>query len=191
MVKELIDSCKSALFNSSYPVFHYDENNQVGKDFSERLANAFEELFSKGFKNVIAVGNDSPNLDEISFDEVVSCLDSGKVVIGPTQKGGTYLLAIPKEVYDRKEFLTIPWKTSAVYGSLKSVYQNAVFLKERIEVHQYYDLSNLFKSELSRQFLDKISILLSEFKFSITEIFQVYSPYISGVSDTRGSPQTH
>ncbi|MEM1407411.1 MAG: DUF2064 domain-containing protein, partial [Bacteroidota bacterium] len=65
-------------------VFHFHEGNQIGHTFGERLANAIEGVFHKGYEGVIAVGNDSPELGKTHFDDAVYSLAQGQCVLGPS-----------------------------------------------------------------------------------------------------------
>lgn len=41
-----------------YPLIEVDSSQQVGHNFGERLSNAVDLVFSKGFTNVVIIGSD-------------------------------------------------------------------------------------------------------------------------------------
>ena len=55
---------------SEIPYFIISSDLQRGSSFGERLSNAFTEVFSVGFENVIAIGNDSPQLNAATLIKV-------------------------------------------------------------------------------------------------------------------------
>jgi len=87
---------------------------QRGNAFGERLAFAFEDLFSLGFESVCLIGSDSPTLPRQAFAQAAQILaePEDKVVLGPTADGGYYLIGLKKE--NRTLFETIEWSTARV-----------------------------------------------------------------------------
>ena len=90
---------------------------QKGCDLGERLKNAFETLFEKGYQRVCIIGSDSPDMPPKLIDEAFLTLTHGQnpegVVLGPTEDGGYYLIGmvIPFDVL----FTGIPWSTERVF----------------------------------------------------------------------------
>ncbi|MGB5435124.1 MAG: DUF2064 domain-containing protein, partial [Maribacter sp.] len=72
------------------PYFHYTEKEQVGDSFGERFTNAIQEVFNRGFKQIITIGNDSPQLKISHIQRAAVLLDHNKSVIGPSADGGFY-----------------------------------------------------------------------------------------------------
>ena len=95
-----------------------DSSNQTGNSFGERLANAFENIYSKGFDRVIAIGNDTPSLSSETITTAENGLNNNEVVLGPSSNGGVYLIGISKKAYNRSTFLQVSWQTSRVYQDL-------------------------------------------------------------------------
>jgi rSAM/selenodomain-associated transferase 1 len=93
-----------------YPVI-----SQQGKHLGERMANAFENRFSAGFKKVLLVGTDIPDLPGSVFDEAFEALEHGSAVIGPTVDGGYYLIGFNHNTFFRDIFEGIAWSTSQVF----------------------------------------------------------------------------
>ncbi len=72
----------------------YYKEMQTGFDLGERMKNAFEFLFDKGYKEITIIGSDCYELTagilEIAFDQ----LKDVDIVIGPSKDGGYYLLGM-------------------------------------------------------------------------------------------------
>ncbi|WP_437370140.1 TIGR04282 family arsenosugar biosynthesis glycosyltransferase [Maribacter litoralis] len=116
----LIDQTRRLAEQSGVDVFWVDEHHQTGKDFSTRFTNAFQELFDAGYKNVVSIGNDCPDLTVQLLKEAIQKLGTKKLILGPSRDGGIYLLGIHRDVFDKNDFLMLPWQTSALQKSLKN-----------------------------------------------------------------------
>ena len=103
---------------SGLPVFHYHEGNQKGQTFGERMANAFQEVFALGFEAVISVGNDSPELARTNWQDITARLAEGECVIGPSLRGGAYLIGLTAAAFDPEALQLLPWQTEHLQGSL-------------------------------------------------------------------------
>lgn len=85
---------------------------QHGADLGERMANAFNLLFTLGYTRVMIVGSDCPSLRMCDIENGFSKMHDAEVVIGPTIDGGYYLLGIQK--YLPNIFKNIHWSTEVV-----------------------------------------------------------------------------
>jgi uncharacterized protein len=83
--------------------------------FGERLCFAVEDLFKCGFDTVCLIDSDSPTVPASSFMQAVDILSSpgDRIVIGPTEDGGYYLIGLKKQ--HRKLFERIEWSTERVF----------------------------------------------------------------------------
>ena len=95
-----------AIQATNLPVFHFHEGNQEGNNFGQRLANAYAELYKKGFEAVIAVGNDCPEIAKLNWHKIKMDLNAGKEVLGKSVRGGAYLLGITAKNFKKQEFET-------------------------------------------------------------------------------------
>ena len=89
---------------------------QRGTTFGERLYFATIDLFKFGFGSVCLIDSDSPTVPAESFATAVKLLnnDSDRVVLGPCEDGGYYLIGMNKphqELFER-----IDWSTERVLG---------------------------------------------------------------------------
>lgn len=85
---------------------------QQGADLGQRMHNAFNELFTLGYKKVIIVGSDIIDLNQQDIEDAFDKLDSHKFVIGPALDGGYYLLGMT-ELYE-PIFSNKKWGTNTV-----------------------------------------------------------------------------
>jgi hypothetical protein len=87
---------------------------QRGETLGERLINAATDLLSNGFASVCLINSDSPTLPGEILKTAASLLaqDGDRVVLGPSQDGGYYLIGLKNphhELFDR-----ITWSTAEV-----------------------------------------------------------------------------
>jgi rSAM/selenodomain-associated transferase 1 len=87
---------------------------QRGDTFGERLYFAIEDLFRCGFASVCLIDSDSPTVPAEHFAEAVEALSTSedRVVLGPTDDGGYYLIGVKKA--HRHLFEQIDWSTERV-----------------------------------------------------------------------------
>ena len=72
---------------------------QVGHDLGERLFNCVRRLCNDGYERVIVIGADVPHIRDAWLDEAEQQLDTADVVLGPSDDGGYYLVAM-RAVHD-------------------------------------------------------------------------------------------
>lgn len=70
--------------------------NQKGNNLGEKMRNAFQEVFNRGYEKAIIIGSDCPEIRSGHIKEAFSMLDIADVVIGPATDGGYYLLGMKK-----------------------------------------------------------------------------------------------
>ncbi len=74
---------------------------QKGSNFDERFGSVVNLAFTKGADNIIILGADLPYLDpkllNKTFESLSSVINKKKVVIGPANGGGIYLVGINQE----------------------------------------------------------------------------------------------
>lgn len=87
---------------------------QRGDKFGERLYFAVEDLFKCGFHSVCLIDSDSPTVPAENFAEAVEVLSTSedRVVLGPSDDGGYYLIGLSKP--HRYLFEQIDWSTERV-----------------------------------------------------------------------------
>jgi hypothetical protein len=89
---------------------------QRGESFGERLYFATTDLFNSGFGSVCLIDSDSPTVPCETFATAVKLLntDSDRLVIGPCEDGGYYLIGM--NTPNQELFERIDWSTDRVLG---------------------------------------------------------------------------
>ncbi len=88
---------------------------QTGHDLGMRMVNAFKSCFDDGFRSVIIIGSDCPDLPQWIIEEAFEALQRHGAVIGPSYDGGYYLIGFSGESFSGNYFENIPWSTENVY----------------------------------------------------------------------------
>ena len=149
----LINRTRKRLQTAPFPVFPVEENQQKGNSFGEKLSNAFKLIFDKGFRYVIAIGNDCQNFSP-DWLQIQEQLSTGRTVLGPDLRGGVYLLGISSDQNYNKIFKHISWNTNQVFGQLKQYFHNHYSIEYKPDINSGEDLkSDVSLADLIKSFL--------------------------------------
>jgi rSAM/selenodomain-associated transferase 1 len=86
---------------------------QKGTGLGARMLNAFVCAFESGFKRVILIGSDCPDISRQIILQGFAHLQQKDIVIGPAYDGGYYLIGLRQQ---REEiFQDIEWGTEKVF----------------------------------------------------------------------------
>jgi len=125
----------------------FNYNSQQGNDLGLKMYNAFDTVFKRGYKKVIIIGTDTPDVSMNIVQSAISVLDNYNVVIGPANDGGYYLLGFKLKLIDL--FSGIEWSSSSVFDDtiekLKNSKINYFMLDELIDIDTLEDLQNWLK----------------------------------------------
>jgi uncharacterized protein len=120
---------------------------QQGDNLGLRMFNAFKFVFNKGYKKVIIIGTDAPDISMNLVQSAISVLDNYSVVIGPANDGGYYLLGFKSKLMDL--FSGIEWSTDSVLNNtiekLNHSKTNYFMLNELTDIDTLEDLQNWLK----------------------------------------------
>lgn len=126
--------------NLDFPEYQFEI--QSGNSLGNRMSKAFALLFSKGYKNVVIIGTDCPDLKTEDLNQAFLNLSQADLVIGPAKDGGYYLIGMNQFIQEL--FKDIPWSTSEVLdktleraNALKMKYE---FLKTHADIDTIEDL---------------------------------------------------
>lgn len=72
---------------------------QEGSDLGARMKNAFKEGFDDGYKRIVLIGSDLPDITEKHINNGLEKLREIDVVFGPAEDGGYYLAGLSKAHY--------------------------------------------------------------------------------------------
>lgn len=135
---------------SKLPYFRATEADQVGTTFGERLTNAIQSIYNKGYDNVITIGNDTPHLQAHHILNAAQKLENHKFVLGPSKDGGFYLIGLHKSRFNAVQFLQLPWQTNSLSEKLLSVYSennDAILLHSLTDIDTAFDIETVLKKE--------------------------------------------
>lgn len=90
---------------------------QSGNDLGERMKNAFESVFEKGYACAILVGSDIPDVDECILEEAFAHLLTHDAMLSPTEDGGYYLIGFHAHTFCKEAFEGIRYSQSDVYAN--------------------------------------------------------------------------
>lgn len=141
VAKFLTSRTKNIVESTNLQVFYFDEKNQIGENFGEKLAHANADIFAKGFDAVISVGNDCLEIDQIDWKEICSELKVGRCIVGPSLRQGTYLIGMTKTAFHNDLFSNLPWQTQNLKDSLVEYFEAQSL--EPIILQYFRDLNNL------------------------------------------------
>lgn len=116
----LIANTKRIAKQTNFPLFIANGHEQKGVTFGERLANEVEKVFLYDFSRVIIIGNDCPELCSQDLRNADEFCDQAKLVLGPTQKGGTYLITLNQAQFDKELFSQLNWETDELLAAFKT-----------------------------------------------------------------------
>lgn len=189
LAKQLISKTSQSLHQVGLPVFHFHEGNQIGNSFGERLANAFQELYNKGFQSVIAVGNDSPDIIDLDWKAIESNLANGNAVLGKSIRGGAYLIGLGAQDFDIKQFQNLPWQSNELYAALKGSLSVSSINELAIlrDINSIHDLIKWLKSTTDigfRKIIHAIFLFVRQFKFITVNFFTV----VDRITQLRAPP---
>jgi rSAM/selenodomain-associated transferase 1 len=107
---------------------------QKGKDLGERMSNAFRKAFDTGFKRVVLVGSDIPDLPLEVIEEAFISLKEEDAAIGPAYDGGYYLIGFKEKTFSPQVFERMAWGTERVFEDTMKVLKN---LNQRVHTLPY------------------------------------------------------
>jgi rSAM/selenodomain-associated transferase 1 len=126
---------------------------QRGEGLGDKLINAFEDLFGEGYESVALMNADSPTLPRSyvaqAFEELRRPGD--RVVIGPAEDGGYYLIGIKQP--HRRLFEQITWSSERVLA--ETIERAAEIKLETTLLPQWYDVDCIAEFErLKREMIE-------------------------------------
>jgi len=96
--------------NVNEKLFH--KKLQQGENLGERMKFAFNNAFKNGYKKVVIIGSDCPEITSDLLNDAFRLLESKDVVIGPSEDGGYYLLG--KSLFEPSLFDRVEWSSPKV-----------------------------------------------------------------------------
>lgn len=114
---------------------------QQGNDLGEKMQFAFEQGFTLGFKNIVLIGSDLPEISSDIIQKAFDALKANDIVFGPSEDGGYYLVGM--KVLHHEIFKNKPWSTpNLLEVTLKQLegHKSVCCLTELNDIDEYEDL---------------------------------------------------
>ncbi len=89
---------------------------QSGDDLGQKMEYCINNAFSIGFRRVLLIGSDVPDLPEEIIGNAFTSLKVVDSVIGPSLDGGYYLIGFHRNNFLPEAFSGIQWGTDKVLG---------------------------------------------------------------------------
>jgi len=112
---------------------------QTGDDLGKKMRNAFNRCFSDGFRSVVLIGSDSPDLPQPIIREAFQRLEKNGAVIGPSHDGGYYLIGFCRESFLPQVFDGIAWGTDGVFETTMQHLESAGLLTHVLPIWRDID----------------------------------------------------
>ena len=93
---------------------------QSGQSFGERLQRAVTKLVVSGYRQIIVVGSDCPELQSSDISTAFEKLSNHHLVLGPDHRGGCYLIGFHAE--DSHKLRGIQWQENTDCAELQEVF---------------------------------------------------------------------
>lgn len=130
---------------------------QVGNGLGERMMNAFDASFKLGYKRVIGIGSDLPDLTSEVMIRGLKVLESNDTVFGPSEDGGYYLIGMNQMIPEI--FIDKAWSTESLLDVTKTELKERGYSCELLEELNDVDtIEDLKASSIA----EKFSYLLKE-----------------------------
>ncbi|MGB3468102.1 MAG: DUF2064 domain-containing protein [Cyclobacteriaceae bacterium] len=126
------------------PLFHYDENAQSGSNFGERLTYCISNVLAEGYQKVIVIGSDCPDISLTDIRKAEYMLGDSSMVVGPDQRGGTFLLGLRAEIFTTEIFTSLDWQQETLVLSISKLAfakgWEIAYLRKKFDLNHTYDL---------------------------------------------------
>lgn len=189
--KKLNNRVLKTIEKTKLPYFISNETNQFGVGFGDKLTHAIQNLFGKGFENVIVVGNDCVALKSTHILQATKELQTNSLILGSDYDGGAYLIGVTKKNFDANCFTNLAWQTKHVFRDLQDLYQNQS-IGYLTALNEFNTQSDFKKALDALSFSDAIRNLLLSFLITCKKCFHLqvqFSPNIYHFSYlNKGSP---
>ena len=124
---------------------------QEGETLGERMENAFKNGFDQGYKKIIGIGSDLPDLNADVMLEGFQALEEMQTVFGPSEDGGYYLIGMTSLhncIFEGKS-----WSTDKLLGeTLDDLKKNQISVSLLEELKDIDNIEDLKSSSVSSKF---------------------------------------
>lgn len=168
--------------------FLSDEHKQQGSTFGQKISSAMQEIYDKGFDNVIVLGNDAPMLTSRHILQAAHHLQHHSVVIMPTQISGAAIVAMQAKVFDKENIQSLPWGSDQLFEALRSYASAAYCLKATFEINNRGQLMKLAKILPDASLIKKIFVSTSAIKRTNCKTSSSFSKLRASIASLHNLP---
>lgn len=122
----------------------YEFIEQCSGDLGEKMQNAFEYAFKRGYTRCIVTGSDVPELNSEKISAGFAALASHDTVFGKADDGGYYLAGMSESSKEFSIFSNMIWSTDTVLAEtlkrLETRKKTAALLQELCDIDTEADL---------------------------------------------------
>lgn len=91
----------------------FTKKEQIGEDLGAKMERAFREGFAAGYDQIVIIGSDMLDLQQVHIEMAFKKLNETDTVLGPAEDGGYYLLGLNQEL--PKLFQNKSWGENTVF----------------------------------------------------------------------------
>jgi uncharacterized protein len=136
--------------------------SQMGNGLGDRMGNAFQEVFSRGFDRALLIGSDIPDLPNQFIDEALAALKEYDAVAGPSHDGGYYMIGFRRNAFLAQVFNGITWGTPEVFEQTMRILRKANLSVYTLpvwrDIDTIVDLKALFRDSRNTGFAESATM---------------------------------
>lgn len=119
LLQAFIKHARQQAQRSGLPYLQHTEREQVGRTFGEKLRYSMQSVFAQSSQSLIVMGNDCPRLSATTLQRIANDLQKHDIVLGPSQNGGLYFIALRKNAFQASLFEALPWQKRHLQCAIK------------------------------------------------------------------------
>lgn len=173
----LTSAAQKLAYQAGYPVFRIGSDQQHGANFGEKITNAFDTVFKKGYEKVIAIGNDCLGLSLSLLKRAADQLSINDFVYGRASDGGCFLIGLTKSTFDKKKLTALPWQTTSLYEAILEHSRPGKVSQLLPVLHDCDQEADVYKNSSSASLA---AVILNIINWPIKQLVQKSNPYNAG-----------
>lgn len=127
--------------STQLPVFLSREIPHSGRNFGEKISVCVSYIFGLGYERLILIGNDCPSLSRDLILDANKQLERHAHVVGPDERGGTYLIGLHAKDFNQESFKKLQWESNSFFASYIQFTNDAAFrLSLLSDLHSFRDV---------------------------------------------------
>ena len=119
----------------------------LGEKMKRQVLMSKRNLKENNYRDLIIIGTDLPNLCHLDILETISKLKNSDVILGPSNDGGYWLIALSRKfIYENKSlpFINIKWSSENVLQkTIENLNKHKIkidYLNTKIDIDTVYDI---------------------------------------------------